>query len=373
MSFVRILVRNVGLVLLGLVLASGACELALRATHLFGARTAYTEPDPLIGWRFTPEARYWHHKENPRAISGRINRHGWRDHDRTLRKPDGVYRVAVIGDSYVEAMQVELDSTFMSIAERADGPGLEVLNMGRSGMAPAEELLVLERDALAFDPDAVAVFFFPLNDIDDVHARTADTALRPFFHVTTGGELELDVGFSRGRAFRLRRAINPLKQHSALVSLVAERYNLATRARRRGGKSAGAPSIPAALSLCTTRPDSLAASSYALCKRLLKESARLCEKRGIRFALFCIAVAYDEDSISRMREVDPTFDPMFFDRDLRAWADTIRVDFVGLQEPFAQRGGEAAHALQWAHWNYAGHRLVAREFARWLDQAREEE
>src|SRR5438552_2622971 len=41
-----------------------------------------------------------------------INAEGWRDVAHELAKPPGVYRIAVLGDSYVEALQVELEQTF---------------------------------------------------------------------------------------------------------------------------------------------------------------------------------------------------------------------------------------------------------------------
>ncbi len=107
-------------------------EVLLRATHLFNARVSFSEPDPEIGFRFTPGAGYWFFGENDHPVEGRINALGWRDYERTREKPVRCYRVAVIGDSYVEAFQVELDSTFVAITERrlnalhVLGPGVGV-------------------------------------------------------------------------------------------------------------------------------------------------------------------------------------------------------------------------------------------------------
>ena len=103
-------------------------ETVLRTTHLFGARIAWSEPDEYIAWRFTPKREYWFFKENDHAITGRINSHGWRDRERRVEKRPPSYRVAVIGDSYVEAFQVEEDSTFLSIAERELAKTLAVLS-----------------------------------------------------------------------------------------------------------------------------------------------------------------------------------------------------------------------------------------------------
>ena len=107
------------------------------------------------------------------------------------------------------------------------------MSFGRSGMTQTEQWVILERDVMQFDPDLVIIVFLPINDIDEVSPATADELLRPFFHVTDTGALELDTGFTRQRPYFLKRMVNPFKQHSALVSLGVERYTLLRRSRRR--------------------------------------------------------------------------------------------------------------------------------------------
>ena len=128
-------------------------------------------------------------QENDHPITGTINRFGWRDVNWPIRKPKGTIRIAILGDSFVEAIQVEDDSTFESLSKRAligaEGRG-EVMNFGRSGYTQSEELLVLQRDVLRFDPDVVVLFFFPGNDITDMARRTAPNRQRPFFVMGNG-------------------------------------------------------------------------------------------------------------------------------------------------------------------------------------------
>ena len=261
------MLRAVWMSLFSLAVAFGAVELTLRVTHAFGARLAWTEPDPEIGYRFTPGRAYWFRGENDHPVSGRINALGWRDRDRTRAKPDGVFRVAVVGDSYVEAFQVELDSTFGAIAERglnARGANrAEVMNFGRSGMTTTEELLVLVGDILPCRPDVVVLVFTPQNDIADVDPATADTRLRPFYRVGDDGSLQLDTSFRDSGAYRNRARLNPLKQHSALVSLVAERTNAWRLARARRPRRDGAThKLTREQSLCTASPDSLHLANF---------------------------------------------------------------------------------------------------------------
>lgn len=352
-----------------LVIGMTIVEIVLRTTHLFGARIAWTEPDEYIAWRFTPEREYWFFNENDHAITGRINSHGWRDRERDVEKNPHSFRVAVIGDSYVEAFQVEEDSTFLSIAERELtnnlGRPVEVLNFGRSGFAQAEEHLVLNSDVFAFDPDLVVLVFVPSNDIGDVDRRTALTTLRPFFR-DDNGTLVVDRSFSETREFGTKQKINRLKQYSALVSLVAERYNVFAKARRKGDLDEnGEPSsLPRHLTLWTSRPDSVYVENLALCKSILELSALECRARGIDFLLVGQHLTYTDDGINACRSLESSFDPDGLDHDLGAWAQARGIGYLGLQGPFRERHVETGERLHWSHWNYAGHRVVAAALVR---------
>jgi hypothetical protein len=394
-------VRGVLVSLFACVVAVLLLEVVLRTTHLMGARPSWVEPDSTLGWRFTPSRSYWFLKENDHPIEGKINSLGWRDRERTLAKPPGTYRIAVLGDSYVAAFHVELDSTFLAIAERrltGDlGRKVELMNFGRQGASQAEEYLILQSDALAANPDMVAMLFIPQNDVSDMVKETADGLLRPFFHVSEGGRLVLDTAFVRSREYRWKAIINPLKQRSALVSLLAEQYTAFRKARRQSrisaledagglsektdllrrgpggtaekvggarrkegtavnGRRAG---IKGYLSLCTSHPDSVSVQGYDLSKAIIGAMAALCKERGIKFLLICSDLATEPEDERRYADLDSSFDSSFFDRDLKQYADSLGVEYLGLQRPFQTAIRDTGRPLHWVHWNYAGHRVAA--------------
>ncbi len=372
--------RNLVLAACALVVVLGASEAVLRITHAFGARLAWTEPDPEIGWRFRPGREYWFFNENDHAIAGRINTMGWRDRERARAK-NAATRVAVVGDSYVEAFQVELDSTFAAVAERiANARGrrgverFEFMNFGRSGMGPAEERIVLDRDVLPCDPDVVVFLFTPTNDIADVRRATAPDLLRPFYTVDARDSLVLDTSFARSRGYRVRAFLSPLKQRSALVSLVMDRYNAARVARNvrevaRDASTSGR-GLTRVQTLMTDRPDAAFLANYIFAKRIVADAARACAARGVAFALASVPVAYEADDVAQLRARDPSVDPDYFDRDLATLADTSAFGFVPLTTAFAERDRAAGKPLHWAHWNYDGHRLVGEALADSLAPAR---
>lgn len=348
-----------------------ALEVLLRTTHLFGARLAWAEPDDLIIYRFTPGCTYWQFKENDHPISGKINSWGWRDRERTLEKPEGVTRVCFLGDSMVAAFEVEADSTFVAMAEdelnSRGGSAVEILNFGLPGATQTEELVILERDVMPFSPDIVALYFNPANDIGDVSRKTGGPD-RAYFAVGDDGGLRLDDSFTETSQYRIRSALNGLKHHSAFVSLVAERFNLLTRARRLGAEEIRDAGFPRYLRLCTTQGETLYAENYELNKRLIREMATWCLDRGVRFLLVCGASVYEPRDIRQSSELEPTFNPDFFENDLATFADSLGIEYLGLQSLFRERAESSAVPLNWGHLSYRGHRVVAEALAAELEK-----
>ena len=150
--------------LISLVISLGVVEAVLRLTHLFGARISYIQPDRVLGMRFIPDHSYWSCKENNIPISGKINSLGWRSKERSLKKSANTLRIAVLGDSYVEAMQVEIDRTFLVLAENEineeTSKKFELWNFGLSGFTQTEEFLILQNELKKYAVDMVILFFF---------------------------------------------------------------------------------------------------------------------------------------------------------------------------------------------------------------------
>jgi hypothetical protein len=93
------------------------------------------------------------------------NKTGYFDHDYSVIKPADVYRVVLIGDSYVESVQVPLGSTFHKLTEEAvnksgftlNNKRYEMIALGNSGFGQRENLDVLRTQGLKYDPDLVIV------------------------------------------------------------------------------------------------------------------------------------------------------------------------------------------------------------------------
>ena len=99
-----------------------------------------------------------------------INADGFRDNEFSFEKDDGEFRIAVLGDSYEEALQVALSDTWQKVmASKLSGDlnkKVESFNFGVSGYGTDQEWLTLTQKVWKFSPDLIILAFSP-NDVGD--------------------------------------------------------------------------------------------------------------------------------------------------------------------------------------------------------------
>ncbi len=116
--------------------------------------------------RLTNDVQYWEllplQATTFHGAIFRTNRWGMRDRDYPLKADSGVYRIAMLGASYVMGDGVADDETFEAVLEtelaRArgpDDPAVEILNFGTPNFFPPRHLELLRRKVFDFEPDAV--------------------------------------------------------------------------------------------------------------------------------------------------------------------------------------------------------------------------
>lgn len=121
--------------------------------------------NPVLGFELKANCR----SDAPDFIQTyeRTNAHGQRDKERTLRKPEGVRRILLLGDSVVEGYGLRESETISRRLEDLYPAGsTEVLNFGVSAYCTLAEVELLEVKGLRFDPDVVVLVFVE-NDFDN--------------------------------------------------------------------------------------------------------------------------------------------------------------------------------------------------------------
>src|SRR5438132_9116104 len=220
------LLGKLGLILFGLLFGCLLAEIALRIAGF--SYPEFYQPDDSRGYALRPGMEGWYRKEGEAYV--RINSDGLRDREHSKAKPAGTFRIAVVGDSYPEALPVGMEDAFWAVLERKlnqcgafDGKKIEVINFGVSGYGSAQELLTLRERVWAYSPDLVMLAITTNNDISD-NVRSLKKMEIPYF-VYQDARLVEDDSFKRTRTFRWRRSTVAgigrwFEDHSRLVQAI---------------------------------------------------------------------------------------------------------------------------------------------------------
>ncbi|HLL14855.1 MAG TPA: SGNH/GDSL hydrolase family protein [Pyrinomonadaceae bacterium] len=253
---------KLALALVALVFGLLVAEIALRIV-------GYTYPvfyttDTARGYMLQPGASGWYRKEGRSYV--RINSEGLRDRERPKQKPAGTLRIALLGDSYAEALQVSLEDAFWVVMEERlqgcrafnEGRRVEVINFGVSGYGTAQELLTLRERVWDYAPDVVLLAMTTNNDITDNLRALKKTEEIPYF-VYRDGQLTLDDSFRESRTFRVRhsslnRAGRWIRDHLRVFQAFHEGHH-ALKTYLASRRARAAPNPPATANpLTTPRP-----------------------------------------------------------------------------------------------------------------------
>src|SRR5262249_42736403 len=129
----------------------------------------YLQPDRVTGWKMVPNLQFTWAGPHWAALSFSVptvaNSAGFRDRERTVAKPAGVTRIAVLGDSMIEALRVTFDKIATQVLERTLNTGAagaaekyEVLNFGVSAYGLGQYLLNWRTYVSAYHPDYVLAY-----------------------------------------------------------------------------------------------------------------------------------------------------------------------------------------------------------------------
>lgn len=132
----------------------------------------FLQPDKVLGWKQVPNHHWtstghkWYASDF--SVNVETNALGFRDIAREFPKPRRVKRVALLGDSFIEAVQVPLEKTAGQLLNQSlDSASAqdskhpwhwEVLNFGISNFGVGQYLLTWEQYVRDYEPDYTAIF-----------------------------------------------------------------------------------------------------------------------------------------------------------------------------------------------------------------------
>lgn len=332
-----------------------------------------------LGWVHKPNVEFLYERSEFK-VRVRYSNAGLRDRDYPFEKPANTFRIAILGDSFVEAIQVPFDSVLSERLEarlnasRPDVRHYEVINFGSSGYGTCQQLLLLEELVLRFAPDVVVAFFYH-NDLDDD---------RRFGICTLDAADSLQVVPERRLSARVRLFSGVksfLYQHSHLFMFVSTRHlRVVNRGRspvsnRAAGEDTQVASCPGRHPTLESRlslkeePEDVA-RAVKLHAALWHRMDQICERHGARFlgVIGVSATQVEPEDYERILAGDgcrPEAHDLSLPR-LRVQhaATALGVEILDLFVPFQEASTrERLFFRHDGHWNAAGQRVA--EAALW--------
>ena len=392
---------------LGLLL----CELILSFLPGIWAVDSYHHKfDPTVG--YWPEA-----SQNTRYGSGcfeissiHTNAFGMRDRERDIEKSN--YRVAFLGDSMLEAIQVEDHQVFNRLLEQKF-PEIEFLNFGVSGFGPGQELVAYREKVRPFKPDVVIVSLWLLNDLSDsslefrraLFSESSKYSRVPLFSLSDSGDLILTPPPSNPIE---RKTLFKEVTQDALISLLPRTYRfsvlgrihfeqwLVSHADRAGsGEAEKTTEVSADVNssvrskysanfLYSPPSTRVWRDAWALTEKILLRFREEVEQDGSQFVVVNLPINTRQALMSRHQfvsemgyedELIKDVDPLYPYRRLEEFVDRENIQYLSLVPGFMEFVRENHLEEPYfsftcdGHWNPLGHRLASELLGEFLSKS----
>ena len=325
-----------------------------------------------LGWQLIPNKTGLYISKHEFKTRIAINSAGMRDIEYTLAKPPGKKRIAVLGDSFTSSMGVDLPEAFTEIMEAKLLRDVEVLNFGVNGYGPAQEMLILQKRAIQYQPDLVVMVIFVGNDFDDITGASdwIDGYIRPKAIADDGGQLRftgIPVPLSEKHQSRVQAKNVCGMPRSHFIDFIDKTI-------RRNKHSFD--SAPSEIRLCRNNMDASTKESYRLMGAIIRETNLYCKKNG---ASFMVAVApsivqvyerlYWNEIKKKYNLNDHDYDLMLPNKRIGDICKEAQIPVVDLTQGLksaADTGKNDTYYFKNQHWNKAGEQIVADVLSRFI-------
>jgi hypothetical protein len=352
-------------------------EIVLRIAHIgypsLGGKLLFMQPDPYTGLLLKPGVSVDAYLENP--VTVHTNSAGFHDREHSKQKAPNTYRVAVLGDSFTEALQVPIEKTFSSVLERElagcpelKGKNVEVMNFGVSGYGTAQELQMLRHYAWDYSPDLVLLAFFTGNDTQNNSRPLQQDDYRPYF-LLENGKLVLDDSFVNAPGFRSRFSrfnvfMSWSVAHSHLLQVVAAAKNYMSQHNVEGVKTT---EMGLNDDVYHEPTDPVWKDAWNVTDALIVEMRDEVKAKGVQFLVVTLSssIQVDPDPTAREQLMKRLGVPNLFYPDERVAQVSKREDIpvltlapIFLQ--YAQEHNAQLHGFRGnkqGHWNESAHQL----------------
>jgi len=352
---------------------------------------------PSLGWTGAPNFHDIFEDTNFRQELI-FNSQGMHDTEHALEKAPHTFRLLMLGDSFVQAVQVGEAETAHQVLEDnlnrqlAAQSQFEVISAGVVNWGTNQQLIYYREHGRQFQPDLVLLMFYIGNDFADnlpgnVLTIKGFNCYAPYSAVCdnklTPSPLTYAPGFSRiqGNCSPYRRvlinSLGRLYQHSRLYQQI-EPLLLANRPREVFGQKY--PLAYTALYLPNTEVE--LEQAYQITQATLTQLRQEVEADGSQFAVALIPpwpvlqlILLSPDEQAAFLKANPQFVEADANRPNRRMAEFFNnqnTPFIDLTEPLVKYSAAHARAPLYligeGHWTAEGNRTAADILAQWLVQ-----
>ncbi len=325
----------------GAVLTLALLEVVFRCTEI--SLPSYVYDSPRYGRTHRPLAPI-HDSQGEGLCLSQVNASGYIGPEVPVENPAGLFRIGLIGDSWVEGLQVFSRHHFRTLLEQrvreASGCAVEVLNFGIGGLDFRDMFFIYKARLEAYSPNVV---FFFVSGHDFTHENHI---AGPKVRDAGDGRLTFDYGFRESADFRSRMTFRILRDF-AMGTVLKEAYEYYQMGRGREillGRFAAYWPVSAAPAGTEGRPgreeDPHRGVNLSIVEQLGKESAETGREIVLVLVDDEVPDAYKQILSARFRVMD--------------MAEEMRRGGIDPQEMTYWKNGNVH-----GHWNHRGHRVVA--------------
>lgn len=349
--------------------------------------------DPVVGPRRYPNQRGQYLLGDHLRGRYRFNAQGWNHpRDYQMTRPAGIRRVCIIGDSYVEALQVDVNDAMFCVAEAAmnnSGRKTEWYAFANSGWGTSHEHQLIRHYVLDYQPNLVILFFVQNDPFDFSPYLRPIAASEPRFWLDEEGRLQqMPIGYWEPGALRRFSANFALVRYFVLQKAILGKF----------GRGAGAPGgfalreeMAGASNAFVPGLDKLdvrarQAKTWELFAALLTSMRDQCRARGAQFAVaYRGDITVIDDAIGGVprwpaKDIPPTDeDPWCLETRYRVMGpeqvspicERLDIPYLDLTRPLqdAVARTKKSHCFpDNDHFSAAGHEAAGEALAAWAEE-----
>ncbi len=290
----------------------------------------------------------------------KINSQGLRENlDIQIPKPKGIYRILLVGDSFVFGGKIQLSKMLEKALNNSKETNIkfEVINCGTPSFSPILHIARLKQQHLSFDPDAI-IYMPDLSDIyDDTHRYKG-------FAVFDENENIVKVKGS-SRAFRAKR------RHKRFIKKWATKFGLYQSTTR---DITTKQKIHLQHIFDHARESESNLSSYTkdelqFSMNSIRQYVKITQAKGIHLS-FIMYPHYSQivpESVAYSSDFDGVHNRVF-EKAVQNFAETANIPFKSLYDEIKIEVKSGKNLYYWndMHFNNAGMRILGQALTNWV-------